>query len=188
MPRRTRARALIDCDEVLCDFLTPAFDVLYLMTGTRRTAHDLTTWGLFPPFDTKHREAFEKHIRNAGFCSSLHPLPGAVEGLRLLQEVADVFIVTAPTHGPHWYFERVEWLKRHFDIPAKSVHQAYHKSHVNGDLLVDDKLQNIVSWAEEHPNGKPFLWGQPYNKDARNFTRVLSWAPVIDYAQHFTIL
>lgn len=173
---------LLDTDGVLADWLTPALAIAERISGKPYTSSQMTTWDLFDLVPREHEEACYAEFCKQGFCSSLKPLPGAIEAVAELQKLSDLHIVTSPTHSPFWYYERVEWLGDHFKIPRKNVHFSGRKELIRGDVFVDDAMHHVTRWADAHPEGVAFLVDHPYNQSEpypRTFLRVTSWEPVL---------
>lgn len=174
-------RVLIDVDGVLADFLAPSLPILAGLTGRAWTVDDFKTWDLFDTVPREYEQAFFAAVNQPGWCRSIPVFPLAQEGVRVLREMAEVYIVTSPmNHVPTWTHEREGWLKEHFHIPHKKVVHTSAKYLCVGDVLVDDRPANIESWEEEHQDGLGLLWDQPYNRDYQARSRVSTWTEVID--------
>lgn len=169
-----KPRVLLDVDGVLADFLTPSFAILNRLSGLSHVAADLKEWDLFSLFPRTVEDAFYDECNKPGFCSSLPVLPGAVEFVAGLREVADVYIVTSPmNHNQTWTWERQQWLKQHFDVPHRHIVHTSAKYLCVGDVLIDDRPLNIEEWEREHAKGVGALWDAPYNKSSNTGMRVI---------------
>jgi 5'(3')-deoxyribonucleotidase len=126
-------------------------------------------------------------IRKEG-CLFYNPYPGVVNAVSRLHQLVDVFAVTAPMKkSPRWTSDRDQWCEEVLGIPFERMVHTKAKYIFSGDMLVDDKPQNIEEWAEEHA-GVPVLWTQPYNKNhhfnpaiERRVVRTNSWEDIIAY-------
>lgn len=165
-----RPRVLLDVDGVLCDFLNPALYVMNRLLGTNLALQDMKSWHLFDAWDI---EVPKKVIdecydiwKSPGWCRSLPVYPEAVEGVKKLQEIADVFIVTSPMNGPTWTHERERWLRHHFgeSMNRKCIIHTDAKYVCSGDILVDDKADHCIAWKQCHPMGQAILWNQVTNR------------------------
>lgn len=120
---------------------------------------------------------------------SMKPLPGAIEGVAALREVADIHVATSPWPGhPTWASERAEWLRRHFRISHKDVTHTSAKHLLRGACLVDDKPEHCADWVQHHPDGYGILWDQPYNRMPEHtrhpsVIRVLSWTSLASFVR-----
>lgn len=88
------------------------------------------------------------------FFRNLEPVEGAIEAVKRLAERFDVYILTrGPWDHPIAWGEKVEWVEQWLGEPFKHrVIICSHKWVVNGDYLVDDKLENQQLFEGE------FIW------------------------------
>ena len=175
---------LVDCDGPLADFTTYALELVFQETGKQWQPEDIKTWEIFETINDKSLEdrVYAK-LKGRGGCSSLAVVEGALEGIKRLQGISEVVIVTAPFSGSEtWVHERENWLYKHFGIPAVDIIHAKKKYHVAGDFLVDDRPKHIRSWAARWKSGHALLWDTPGNRTAadQSLERVHSWAEVFD--------
>lgn len=174
-------RVLVDVDGVLADFVTSTLEELIEIGGPRMAYEDIKTWDMFSCIPHAFHEGLLTAWRRPGFCAGLDLYPGVVEAIDSIRDVAEVVFVTAPMpDAPHWMWERNWWLKRHFGATERDVVFAVSKHLVVGDVLVDDKTSNVVSWTKHHPQGLGVLWTQPYNRHdvGERLLHTDSWAEV----------
>ena len=193
-----RPVVLLDTDGVKADFLKHALQVVNRITGKHFTPDSFPSWDIFDTIGKEHEAACYEEFNKEGFCAGFDVYPGAIEGVQLVQEIADVYVVTSPTHSsPFWMWERTQWLKKHFGISHKNVIHCSAKRLVRGDVLVDDKPDHIADWIEVNPEGMGLLWDQPYNrtlppgvnvrlsKRTHAWGRVRSWQDVVQVAKSY---
>ncbi len=155
----------MDIDGVVADFLTTAFDILHKITGRRYVATDFHDWDIFETVPREHENAFYKAWAEPGTCLSIPVIPGSHEGVKGLQERGELYVVTSPMASVRtWTHERDTWLQRHLKIPHKRIVHTASKFLVAGDILIEDKPSNLISWLEHHPKGVGILWTQHYNE------------------------
>lgn len=79
-----------------------------------------------------------------GLFSLMEPMDGAIDAVRELAQVYDVYILsTAPWGNPLAWTEKVLWLKNHFgDLFKKKVILTHRKDFIQGDILIDDSPKN----------------------------------------------
>lgn len=175
-----RKVVLLDCDGVLADFRTRALDVVEEVTGVRRLAAN-SDWEMFGHLNEEQNTAVWDIIRSPGWCSSLEPYPEALEAVRELQELANVYILTAPVRGSQtWSYERTEWVSEHFGIGFHNVILAQAKYLVQGDVFVDDKPGHVREWMANF-GGNGFVWSnwlEPTNSDLETY-RTQDWGDII---------
>jgi len=176
-----RKRLLIDVDEVICDFQTPAFEIVYRLYGKRLSPFDFNTWNIFEGFSDSEQNAIYKEINKPGYCSALAPMPGAIEAVRELRKYVDVYPVTSPVHSPTWVYERYIWLQKYFGFNKKEVIITGSKFLIAGDALLDDNPEHVTSWLEEYPDKLGMLWDIPNTHLLKQYDRfrVYNWEEVI---------
>lgn len=168
-----RVVLLMDVDGVVADFVGGTFRLLRRMGGPDLTGID-HGWqildSIHPMF---HRQVIDGWCRQ-GFCLELPEYPGAADAVRRLAEVVDlVFVTSVEFKSLYWVYERASWLAERFDEfgllvcggmgEGNAKRRVKRKALVDGDVLVDDKVENVVEWAEAHPEGWAFLWARSYN-------------------------
>ena len=179
-----RKRILVDVDEVLGDFQTPAFKVIAQVTGRLYVPEDFVVWNIFTALTEEEKLQCFAQIGAEGFCSAIKPTAGSQDAIRHLQERADVYAVTSSWNTRHWAYERDEWLERLFGIPRSRVVHTSAKYMVKGDVLLDDKPEHVETWQEEHPEGLAMLWHIPNTRQiAQHLRRVRTWQEVIEHVE-----
>lgn len=183
-----KKRVGVDVDGVLSDFTSPCLKIASEINGRVMTEADITSWdldSLVPPDLVKEMWSRMAHMG----CRDFQVLPGALEGMERLKEIADIYIVTAHMSGSKtWSHDREEWLMEHFKIPSHKVVHTKAKYIFTGEYLIDDKPQNIDEWAKEHTDKNPILWLQCYNlnhsfDDSINHRvkRINNWDDLIEH-------
>ncbi len=193
--KHKKPRLGMDVDGVLADLLSPCLRVAGEMLGRTIWPDDLQSWEIGDLFtDPADVERLWDRMGEPGVCANLEPYPGAVEGMRALSEVADVYVVTSYLHnGKQWVHERDGWVMQHFGIPRSKMVHTRAKHIFSGAMLVDDKPANVADWALENPHGVPVLWLMPYN-DKHQFPdgirdhvlRTRSWPELARVAEALT--
>lgn len=136
-------RVYIDMDDTICDFMGP-----------------------FRSGDFKLKYPQSK----VGFFLDLEPLYFAIEGVKLLQEKYDVWILTRPSiKNTHCYTEKAEWIKKYFgEEMLEKLILCPDKSLVKGDYLIDDDIRH----------GQKQFEGEHIQFGTSNFP---NWKSVIKY-------
>ena len=163
-----KPRVGVDVDGVLADLLSPLFSHMNTMLGTRYTPDHMKDWDIAELVPEGRRDEFwDSFGKEVRVHDALRPLPGAVEGMQLLAEVADVYIVTAYLRSaPTWVHDRDRWLAEHFAISDKRIVHTHAKYTFSAKALVDDKPATVAAWQREFRWGFGVLWDQPYNQSA----------------------
>lgn len=135
---------LVDQDGVLSDF-DAGFASRFAAKYPDAPAFDVTTRTEFK-IDGHYPVSWRDNIRgisaSRGFFADLPPVPGAIDGMRALQEAGhEVFICTAPlTSYQHCVGEKFAWVEEHLGSDwVKKIVLTKDKTVVRGDVLVDDK-------------------------------------------------
>ena len=165
MTKLKKPTVLLDCDGVLADFTSLALQFIENETGKLYKQEDIPHWEIFESLGYPELwSKFNLRAGDVGFCSGIKPYRQAMAGVKKLRNDCEILIVTAPVDALPWMYERAHWLEEHFDISRKKVIFAHEKQHVRGDMLVDDKPDNVFAWAKANPDGVAVLWAHPYNR------------------------
>ena len=173
---------LLDCDGVMADFMTSIFNFIQRETGVRHSPDEIKTWEVFDNVASHLRDEFDQEAAKPGFCFSIKPYQEALEGVKKLSALGEIFVVTAPMDVPNWEKERRDWLMKHFGIDRHHVISASTKHLTQGDLFIDDKPENLTAW-ELYQDGRALLWDAPYNRDTNEFHRVVNWDDAVKVAR-----
>ena len=179
-----RPRVLLDVDGVLADFIGGALQIVNDLFGTAHVREDVTQFDIAASLGlTAEQGAVMKRAIGAmpRFAGALRVLDGAVEAVRQLHQIAEIYIVTSPWNSnPTWCHDREAWLDRHFGILHARVIHTSAKHLVAGDILVDDKTSTLEQWRAAHPIGIAVQWATPHNRcDAWDGASTSSWDELI---------
>lgn len=174
-------RVLIDVDGVVCDFVSGYLVLIEKVTGRSYTLDDVTDYDFMAQgIVSSERKAIEQLLFQPGWVQLLSPVEqGSRLVFELLQREVEIVFVTSPWRGhPTWASEREAWLQAYW--PGVAVVSTHHKYLVHGDVLVDDRPEQVSRWHREWgPAGVGLLWDAPYNRRAQSLTRVHSWDGVL---------
>lgn len=163
----SKPRLMLDADGVLVDFITPVLD-FFKSVGKQKFYHEITQWDIFEG-DTELEDSFKENFASKpGYCYNLKPLPGAIDFIRAAREKYSLAIVTSPYNVPYWYNERKDWIVDMLGIPQSAITFTSHKQYVDGDVFVEDNVENISKW-NKYWNKKqithlPVVMDQPWNR------------------------
>jgi len=90
------------------------------------------------------------------------PYAGAVEGMKLINEKFNVSIVTA--QFPENRIYTCNWLEK-YEIECNGLIFIKDKHFIKGNILIDDRTDNLINWKVSNPNGIAIAIDQPWNKD-----------------------
>lgn len=168
---------LVDCDDVLSDFATRFREYVKWAHGVDFTYADVQDYQYHtvPGFDPSWWDL----CKFPGFAGGMEPLPGAVEAVKKLRILAEVFCVTSPYHDSHWWMdERLRWLEERLGFDYQHVIFTHRKDMIRGDILLEDRWDNAATFP-----GKGVLFDRPWNQPptyTKDLPRVYSWDNVID--------
>ncbi len=177
-------RVLLDVDGVLADFAGRFLDLVNAHWGTNHRPEDVTTYDIAAALGWARKQAEVAYgliSEDQDFAADLAVFPGALDGVRALGAVAEIYAVTSPWHShPRWAHDRTNWLWRHFEIPASRVVHTAAKHICVGDFLVDDKTETLERWQAEHPAGVAVQWITPHNRrDGWNGIALKDWGELV---------
>lgn len=157
----SRKRLLIDVDEVLVDFQSPALALLEKHCGRRLTPLDYKVWDMFTVFTEEEKTVVFAEIGKPGFCRGLKPKEGALAAVMDLRTMVDVIAVTSHFPSPTWVHERDAQLIEDFGFKRREIVHTSAKYLCAGTYFLDDNPAHVTAWAEEHPSGIAMLWHIP---------------------------
>lgn len=167
----------IDMDDVIADTFQQRLDWYERDFGRRYTKNELQGQYLGDVIPEERVEAVHQYFFTPGFFRDLKPIPGAIEGVRALQEDFEVFIVTAAQQFPQCLTEKNEWLDEYMPFIHWS-HRVFcgHKHFLGAEYLIDDHAYNF-----EFFTGTPILYSAPHNLHEQKYQRVNDWEEVGEY-------
>jgi 5'(3')-deoxyribonucleotidase len=163
---------LIDCDGILSNFSEMALGIIKNEFGINVVC-DGNNWDYFDyPEVLPIKGKVWDIINSPGIINGLKKFDYADELISRLREIGHVICLTAVTGGKYFASERFEWLIRELGFHRKDIILGYQKHLVWGDVFIDDKPANIVSWSRRW-YGVPVLWQTPgwninYGEEANN--------------------
>lgn len=119
-------------------------------------------------------------VKEKSFYTSLEPFPGAINAMhQMVAAGVDVRLVTSPhlETPASCASEKYTWLLDHLGKSwVDRLIIARDKTHIQGDLLIDDKPK--ISGSSKHVSWKQVLFCQSYNQnvDLGGRTRLSSWS------------
>lgn len=190
---------LLDIDGVAANFIAGCLPYIFDITGREHTHDDVDKFMIEKALglDEEQTKRLYEHVCSEGWVRGLPPYEDAKAGVASLREFADVVPVTAPFWtSKHWVIERYEWILEQLGIPQIEVIHAHAKFRIAGDMLIDDKMSHLVTWANAphnvHSVGVPVLFKRRYNEnehfpvEIRQGYRVGDWQTLVHVAKtHF---
>lgn len=171
----------LDCDGILADFVSAYLDLVHQHTGRRHSHADVTDFELSKCVVSKEEDnhIWQNLIDRPGWIAGMMDLPGASAAVEELRAIAKVGVLTSPHLGPFWMHERAQWLLAR-GFKKRDIIFASDKSHVRGDVLIDDRKDNCVEWAKTNPGGLAILMDCPWNQgSAPHCLRARDWQEAV---------
>ncbi len=180
-------RILVDVDDVIAEICEPVLNFvnekLDLKDANRFVYDDIKQYDICIALG--HPELTPYFIEQLGkenFCKNLEVIKGSQDTIKELQKNHKIYVVTSPFYySKFWMYERTNWLVDNFGFSTKNIVHTAAKELIQGDILIDDRLDNINSWASANPLGFGLLWDTPYNQCENlqyHVIRVKSWDDV----------
>lgn len=152
---------LIDCDEVLSDFVGRVLELAAEFGGIYANREQITGWDMSKVLGWPGLDAcVTERINKRELCFRLEETPGAISWLRQVEAefgVDRVFICTSPWNA-EWASQRMAWLERR-GVPKSRQIQCSAKHLIPG-YLIDDAAHH----AARRPPGQAFIIDAPWNR------------------------
>ena len=195
----TKFTILVDFDDTLNNFLDVWVEYLNETHGTTVKKEDVKEWNITKAFPSIKVQDIFSPLRTEEFWKRVKPLPGAVEYLeKLINDGHNVCIVTASQ--PETVAVKLnEVLFKYFPyLSYKNVIIAYQKNLVNGQIIIDDSVDNILGgWRYlgllvNAPHNASFDVSSLKDGPVDGIVRVSNWEEIYDkiteYANTFYII
>jgi len=170
----TRPIVLLDMDDVITNCLRSAVKNYNVENGTNFNYKDCHTWSLedFLGVDT---ETVLNLFRDPGFFENLTPKRGSVGAINELIKSTkyDIYIITATSDDDgSELVEKIRWFKKYIPkFNTKRIISCKDKYIIRGDVLVDDKVENLDLCA---PYMQCVLMDAPSNQECDRYIRIRS--------------
>jgi 5'-nucleotidase len=135
---------LWDMDGPLAQFEKRMFDILRGLIPLDEVIDPRArrTFRLRDQYPAKHHELILSIMCSQGFYLEMEPMPDSISAMReQLEEGHEVSIVTTPLiESAYCVQEKFEWVRMYLDDAwLKRLIITYDKTHIKGDVLIDDK-------------------------------------------------
>ena len=167
-------RLLIDMDHVMADITSQYIAWYKRDTGIEMKRSDLS--GKPEDLAFPQPELIRQFLHTPGFFRNAAFMPGSQEVVEELNEVFDLFVVSAAMEFPQSLIEKYEWLREHFPfISWSKIIFCGSKKIISGDFMIDDHPKNLNNFS-----GRKLLFTATHNIniDTKEYSRVNSWKEV----------
>ena len=167
-----RKRILIDMDHVMADITAQYIKWYKNATGTEIKRVDLL--GKEEDLAFPQPQLIRDFLFKPGFFRTAPVMEGGQDVIRELNEVFEVFIVSAAMEFPQSLVEKHAWLAEHFPfIKWQQIIFCGSKKAIAGDYMIDDHLKNLDFFP-----GERILFTATHNTNVNGYTRVNDWEEV----------
>lgn len=171
-------RIAIDFDETLFPTLEKVIEVYNKRHNTNLELSQITTYDLYNNFPAEVTDELLELFVDKNIYDTLQPYKGAVRAVKtLIEQGNEVYVATSTdVRNMEW---KEELLQKHFPfIPKKNLIRIYNKALLNVDVLVEDKLENLIqTFADRVCFSQP--WNIDVNKDfAYGIYRIHNWGEI----------
>ena len=169
---KTNKRLIVDMDGVMADVYQQFLKMDEEEFGIRQTMEQV--------MGKPESEVFKnerKYVLTKGFFRDAPVMEGSVDGVKQLNKMYDLFIVSAAMEFPNSLVEKQEWLAEHFPFLSwQQIVFCGSKTIIKGDIMIDDHYKNL-----DYFTGRTILFTQPHNygHDDKNHERVSGWDEIL---------
>ena len=176
-------RICLDIDDILCDLVPTGIKLYNAEMGKNIALNDITSFHLHECLDSQDADMILNIFEGQTIYNYLNPIPDAQWGLEtLIKQGHHVFLATATPYDS--FSNKVEWVCNHFTcVTPHDIICIQDKSILNCDVMVDDKLDNLISNLCERVV-LDYPWNRSTSKDfAYDIHRAYSWTDIVDIIQ-----
>jgi 5'(3')-deoxyribonucleotidase len=159
----------LDVDDVCLDLINTLLVLYNRDFQDTLKRDDITDWTLANFVKDEAKNIIYKYFDKPYVFSIAPPVEGSLEGIGKLRNMGfRIIFITA--NNPEGIKEK--WLFDHgFMEDHKDFYQAYDKSLIHANILLDDKYQN----ARDFRYGEGWLLTRPWNKKYEYSPRISNW-------------
>lgn len=156
---------IIDCDDVLRDFVSGVIKTYNEQNKTNKTLEDITDWEITKNL-TQIENFYDFVMKNqTEILLFSEPLPNAKETMQKFKE--DGHKITIATHQFYGTEgQTLGWLYKN-NIPYDNLCFIKDKYLLRGDVMIDDKLSNLMKFAIHNRPSLSVVVDKPWNKEVK---------------------
>jgi len=164
-------RILIDMDDVMADAVERFFEWYERDFGVRYTKDDIHGKKLYEIVPPENQQAVLSYPHQKGFFKDLPVMENAKETIEALNNLHEVYVVSAAMEFKYSFTDKYEWLDKYFPfISWKRRIFCGNKHLIKGDVLIDDHDFNLSVFP-----GKPIVFTAPHNVHYTGYDRMENW-------------
>ena len=165
---------LIDMDHVMADLTSQYIRYYKAVTGIEIKRNDLLGKPEAEAFPDP--ELIKMFLRTPGFFRRAKVILNSQSVIKELNELFELYIVSAAMEFPQSLIEKYTWLHEHFPfIKWSQIIFCGSKKNISGDYMIDDHLRNLDNF-----DGVKLLFTATHNTNisSKQYHRVNSWTEV----------
>lgn len=160
---RDRLSILVDMDNCINNLMEATCNLFNKENGTYYALESFQKYSITDCIPEEHAQKMQALFVDKRLWDSTRPAKGSQSAIKRMKDNGDEVLIVTATH-----FENVpwkaEWLAKYFPfIEWRDVIVAAKKSHIVGDWMIDDCLNNLLSF----PYGRVCI-DKPWNRNVRD--------------------
>lgn len=174
---------LIDIDDTIADLMGGWLHLYNEDFNDDVMPDDIKSWAVHEYIHSKIGEGVYNYLIRPDLYDYVVPISGALENIVKIRKMGNrIIFVTSTVVGANGH--KLEWLYNHdFLNRGKRVEPDYVELHdkylLKGDILIDDKPENIIEF-EKH-TGPGLLFDRPHNQGYDELARVHTWEQIYQW-------
>ncbi|MEO8412664.1 MAG: 5'(3')-deoxyribonucleotidase [Ginsengibacter sp.] len=165
---------LIDMDQVIADLTSQYIKYYKEATGIEMRREDLSGKPEDEAFPNP--KLIKEFLHTPGIFRSAAVIPDSQCIVKELNEMFDLYIVSAAMEFPQSLIEKYYWLREHFPfIKWTQIIFCGSRKNISGDYMIDDHVKNLDNF-----NGVKLLFTATHNTriNLEGYLRVNNWVEV----------
>ncbi|MBB1150883.1 5'(3')-deoxyribonucleotidase [Myroides sp. NP-2] len=166
----------VDMDEVLADSITLLVEQYNKAYSTHLSKQDLFGKTIYDCLPFSHISFIKEQQNRVNFYQEVAVIEGAQEGIAILSEKYDIYVVSAALEFPLSLASRCTFIAKNFpELTWKKLIFCANKPIIKADIILDDMTENLVGFGA---NG--FLFTAYHNAKIDYPNRLNSWEEVVE--------
>jgi 5'-nucleotidase len=171
---------LVDVDSTVADLMPEWLRLYNEEWGDKLSSSDITEWDMTKFVHPDCGNKIYSYLLREDLYDNVKPIDGAVEGVQHIRSLGHRVVFVSAGVYAHAKFV---WLNKHGFEPGKYAEDfivAYDKSLIQGDVLIDDKYENVIKFPQDDYKCS-ILFSQPWNRKYQWVDKVSTWKQFIEY-------
>ncbi|MDM1407833.1 hypothetical protein [Myroides sp. DF42-4-2] len=166
----------VDMDEVLVDSITLLVEQYNKAYSTNLSKQDLFGKTIYECLPSSHIPFIKEQQNSVDFYQEVAVMEGAQEGIAILSEKYDIYVVSAALEFPLSLASRCTFIAKNFpELTWKKLIFCANKPIIKADIILDDMTENLVGFGA---NG--YLFTAYHNAMLKYPNRLNSWEEVVE--------